>query len=119
MKKPWFWPLVVLLVGCGLLAAKVVYSFFPYFNLVDIIVFATVGVALGILHKTSSLLTGIVLAIPTMILCGYFVQRLGTENIMSGIGTGWLLSILLVPLSAIAGVYVGTVLGSSRSERRP
>ena len=110
-------PFFALLVGLAVAASKIVYSFFPLFNLTDVIVFGAIGAVLGYVARSSSLLTSLGLALPAMVLSGYFVARLGGENVMSGVGTGWLVSMIVIPISAIAGVFLGSLAANSAAQK--
>jgi hypothetical protein len=81
--------IIIQLLGLGVLVAvvKMIYSFFPYFNFLDFIVFFIAGYAVGKI-TTDRVLIGMSIALPAWFLCLFFVLRLGYSNIMQGVGTG-------------------------------
>jgi hypothetical protein len=102
-------PVYILAVVSGLLIApvKLVYSFFPFFNLTDVVVFGVLGGLFGYFRPAKSWRWGLWLSIPTVLLCLAFVRRLGSANLLKGIGTGWAISVLMIPLAACLGSYLG------------
>jgi hypothetical protein len=102
-------PVYILALVVGLLIApvKLVYSFFPFFNVTDVLVFGVLGVLFGYLRPAKSWQWGLWLSIPTILLCLAFVRRLGSVNVLQGIGTGWAVSVLVIPLAACLGSYLG------------
>ena len=97
-------PVAALLIGLALAPIKLVYSFLPFFNVLDILVFATAGFIMGAAAKRR--LTAAFLIVPSAFLCAYFVYRLGPTQLSQGIGVGWALSLLLVPAATLAGMHV-------------
>ncbi len=100
-------PALVFLLGLLVAGAKLIYSFFPGFNLLDVLVFALIGWNLGRHTGSPSWLIGLGLSLPAVILSASFVARLGTAELWQGVGTGWALSILLIPLAAYGGAALG------------
>lgn len=107
-ERPLPFLLLALLLGLGAAGAKLLYSFFPLFNLWDVLLFALLGWSLGRRSESPGwLLVGLALGLPAALLSAYFVAQLGFPNLWQGIGTGWLLSVLLIPLAAAAGTILG------------
>ncbi len=98
---------LILLLGLAAAGAKLVYSFFPLFNLWDALFFTLVGWSLGRHTGLPVWLMGISLALPAVLLSAFFVARLGAANLWQGVGPGWALSVLLIPLAACFGAVLG------------
>ncbi len=96
--------IILFFVGLLLAFLKIIYLFFPLFNITDILVFFGTGYLLGKNVAGGHWLWGLVLAIPCLILDSSFVYKQGYSNIVSGIGTGFLISLFLVPISACLGI---------------
>lgn len=101
-------PLHLAAIGLGLVAAplKVIYSFFPLFNLVDVGSFLAIGFLFGRWSGRNRWTWAVALALPTVLISGYFAVRVGA-SLLEGVGLGWALSVVLVPASAVAGLYTG------------
>lgn len=56
-------------------------------------------------HKHERAL-GVALSLPAALVSGYYVVRVGA-GLLDGVGLGWALSVVLVPVSALVGVHVG------------
>jgi hypothetical protein len=98
---------VALAIGLGLLLApvKLLYSFFPFFNVVDLAAFGLLGAALA-RRSDRWALTAILISLPSVILAAYFVTRLGLGQLRQGIGIGWLISLFAMPMAALLGAYL-------------
>ena len=109
-------PVYILSILAALLIApvKLVYSFFPFFNLTDVVVFGVLGGLFGYLRPAKSWRWGLWLSIPTILLCLAFVRRLGSVNLLQGMGTGWAVSAFIIPLAGCLGSYLGARLASGR-----
>jgi hypothetical protein len=99
--------LAALGAGVGLALVKVLYSFFPLFNVTDAVVFGGVGMLLGRGGRGIWWLRAVLLPIPGLVLSVLFSARLGLSQLRAGIGVGWLVSAAVVPAAAIAGAYLG------------
>lgn len=101
-------------IGVGVFGAmlKVIYSFLPLFNVLDVVVFGMFGAALGRGAGRASIPRALWMSAPAMLLCAYFLARLGPANVAAGVGTGWLLSLFLIPAASCAGAYF------ARADRR-
>ena len=95
-----------LILGLGLLLApfKLLYSFFPLFNVLDLIVFAIAGLAVG-RRGAHWALAALLVSVPSMALASYFLVRLGPDQLRHGIGVGWLISLAAMPAAALVGSY--------------
>ena len=95
--------------GAGLLlgAVKLVYSFFPFFNITDLFVFGVGAFLLVRRFPVNFLVATLILCLPATAMSLYFVSGLGMERISSGVGTGWLVSAITIPISALIGSWFG------------
>lgn len=94
-----FWGIIFALI-------ELVYTFFPFFYVLDVILFLLVGSYVQrkyIVRKRERILYGV---LPSMILILFFLYRLGKENLLGDEGAGWLISFFLIPFSAILGSYL-------------
>ena len=96
-------------LGTGVLLApiKLIYSFFPLFNLIDLAVFGLTGRYFGKRWPTAWWSTSLLLSLPALALVGAILRNLGRAELLAGVGTGWAISVLLVPGAALGGAYVG------------
>jgi hypothetical protein len=99
--------LAALAAGVVLAVVKLVYSFLPLFNVLDVVAFGGVGMLLGRWRRGTWWLRGILLAIPALVLSLLFCARLGSYQLRAGIGVGWAVSAVVVPLAALVGAYLG------------
>lgn len=97
---------VAVVTGLVLAPLKVVLSFFPLFNLVEVALFVVVGVIFGRWSGRRRRALALALSVPTVLISGYFAVRVGAA-LLDGVGLGWALSVILVPVSALLGVHVG------------
>lgn len=97
---------VAVVTGLLLAPLKVILSFFPLFNLVDVVLFLAAGVIFGRWSGRRRWALGVALSLPAALVSGYFVVRVGA-GLLEGVGLGWALSVVLVPVSALVGVHVG------------
>jgi hypothetical protein len=109
-------PVYILALVVGLLIApvKLVYSFLPFFNFTDVGVFGVLAGLFGYFRPAKSWRWGLWLSIPTILLCLAFVRLLGSDNLLKGVGTGWAISVLVIPLAACLGSYFGARLARGR-----
>lgn len=103
--------LLALVLGTAGAGLKLFYSFFPLFVVLDVLVFSLLGRLLGRLTRSPIWIGVAGLSLPPLLLIAYFLSRLGWTSLQQGIGMGWILSALLVPLAAGVGLYLsrGTV----------
>lgn len=94
-----------ILWGVLLAVIKLVYSFFPFSNVIDFFLFAIVGAFIQKNYKNKGL-PMILAVLPGMVVISYFLFVLGWENISKGVGTAWLISFLILPVSALLGGFL-------------
>jgi len=112
-------PHLGLCLGLGVLAAlfRFVYVFFPQFNVMDVLVFlsaATLAASLRPRHPWSG---AVVLAVPGMMLATMSVSLVGLEALRNGVGSGHVVSAMLIPLSVASGTELGRRWGLRRAKR--
>lgn len=107
MKKETFKSILILSVF-GLLLAfiKIIYLFFDFYNILDIVVFSIAGFALGPKVPPNRLALGGLLALPAFLLCLILVLRLGYSPLLQGVGTSYALSLILIPLATYIGIMI-------------
>lgn len=99
--------IVLSLLGLLLAPLKLIYSFFPFFNILDIVIFLGIGYVLGGKVSEDRWQWGLLLAFPAFALSAFFVTRLGIDSIVSGVGTGWAISSVLLPGASCVGIALG------------
>ena len=89
----------------GIVAAilRMVCTFFPYLNVVDMIVFGLAGFAVGRRHPPKRWLAYLLVILPSMILIGLVLGLLGTSRLREGVGARHLRGAAIVPLAASIG----------------
>lgn len=92
--------------GLVLLIAKLVWMFFDPFNIMDTLVFVTAGILLGGKIPTGQKALALLLALPAVMLCLFFVVQNGYKNIVNGQGTSYAISLIVIPLATMIGVYI-------------
>ncbi|QED38794.1 hypothetical protein FK178_14185 [Antarcticibacterium arcticum] len=50
---------------------------------------------------------GLLLVLPACALCVFFMARLGFTSLLDGVGTAYAISLILIPLATISGIYLG------------
>jgi len=98
--------IICLEVGLLLAGAKILFLFFDFFIVLDLFVFFIAGFFLGKKVLGGRWLWGLIIALPSIILNSYFIFNNGFSNIFAGIGTSYLLSLLVVPFSSSLGILV-------------
>lgn len=101
---------VIQLLAFGLLLAvlKVVYMFIDPFNIADFIVFLTAGYLLGGKVPANKKWLGLLLCVPTLVICFLAVKRNGFTAIMNGIGTTYAIAFIVIPAATLLGIYLYT-----------
>lgn len=97
----YFWILWGILLG----VLKLAWSFFPLFNLLDVLVFGAIGAFISRRYESGRTLRLIFAVIPSLILIAAIIINLGFNKVLEGIGIGWALSLVLIPVSAFLGSY--------------
>ena len=100
--------IVLSLSGVLLGASKLVGLSFNFLEVLDLFIFLAVGYALGGKVAGGWWSWGLLLALPAVALV---VARLSYSNILTSIGTGYVVSLILMPL----GVCIGIALGAKRA----
>lgn len=98
---------IALSVGLLLVPLKMIYSFLPLFNLVDIAVFGLTGRYFGKRWPAAWWVTALLLSLPALGLVTLILQNLRVSDLLAGVGTGWAVSALLIPVVAVGGAYIG------------
>lgn len=99
--------LAALGAGVVLVFVKIAYSFFPLFNVLDAIVFGTVGILFGTWRKGMWWLKGFLLAAPCLVVSWRSLLDLSPTEVQAGAALGWAVSAVLVPAAAIIGAWLG------------
>lgn len=102
---------VVFFMSClaaafGAAIARIVYFFFPGFNVMDVLVFGALAAGFAYMRPRRWWLWTIILIAPAMLFVGLTLFNLGVDNLGGGIGTGHLFSAVLIPLAAAFGGFV-------------
>lgn len=101
-------PTETLLVwGLLLAVAKIFYLFFDAYNILDFLIFIVAGFVFGRKLGLKPWAWEIWLALPAMAISAFFVIRLGYDQIISGVGTSFAISILVIPIAACIGFAIG------------
>lgn len=90
----------------GAVIVRLVYFFFPGFNVMDVLVFGALASGFAYMRPRRWWLSTIILIVPVMLFVGSILINLGVDNLRSGVGTGHLLSAILIPLAAALGGFV-------------
>ena len=94
---------VPLALGFMLAVFKVVYLFFDVYNVLDVVVFSIAGFVFSRNVPPNQIKLWFLLALPAVILCLFFVLRLGYTSIIQGVGTTFVVSLILIPLATFTG----------------
>jgi peptidoglycan/LPS O-acetylase OafA/YrhL len=99
---------VIQLLAFGLMLAmiKLFYSFFDFYNILDVVVFLAAGIILGGKVPSKRWVLVLLLALPAFTLCLLFVLRLGYSSIVNGVGTSFAVSLILIPVATSIGVFI-------------
>ncbi len=104
----------LLAIGFMLALIKVIYLFFDFYNVLDLVIFSIAGFAFGLRVPPNSLALGLLLALPAFALCLFFVLRLGYSSIVEGVGTAYAISLIVIPLAT----FIGIIIRQKRSQKR-
>jgi hypothetical protein len=96
----------LLALGFMLAFIKIIYLFFDFYNILDLVVFSIAGFAFGRRVPSNRLALGFLLALPAFVLCLFFVLRLGYASIVQGVGTSYIISLILIPLATFVGIAI-------------
>lgn len=100
--------LILQMFAYGLILAgiKLVYSFFAFFYLLDLIVFLVAGILSGAKIPLDQRYLGLFLALPAFALSLFFVMQNGFTSISMGIGTSYAISLAVIPIATGLGILV-------------
>ena len=100
---------VIQLLGFGFMLAafKFVYLFFDPYGILDVVVFLTAGIILGPRVPVNRKALGLLLSLPAFSLCLFFVWSVGLTSIRNGIGTAFAISLIVIPVATVVGVFIG------------
>ena len=104
----------LLAIGFMLALIKVIYLFFDFYNVLDLVIFSLAGFAFGRRVPPNSLALGLLLALPAFALCLAFVLKLGYSSIVQGVGTSFAISLIVIPLAT----FIGIIIRQKRSQKR-
>ncbi len=107
---------VIRLLSLGLLLAvfKIVYLFFNYYGIIDIVVFLSAGWSVGGKVASNRWVWGLLLSFPAFALSLFFVMRIGYSSIVHGVGTLYAVSLLAIPVASCIGIAIS----AKRARRR-
>lgn len=106
-----------ILYGAILGLLKLVYSFLPLFNLIDVIIFGLTGGFIRHRYRSGYYLRIVLAVLPPLIITGWILSNLGLDDVASGVGTGWAASALLIPSSAVVGKLLGARMRSTEEAK--
>lgn len=90
-------------VGIGAAAFRLVYAFFPYLSVSDIVVFGVMGFGVARRNPSDKWLSYLLVVLAAMASIGFVLFVLGPSKLREGVGAGHLRGALLVPLAAALG----------------
>ena len=104
---------VALITGLLLVPARLFLSFFPIFNLGEIMLFATAAAALAYYFGARPSWWVVALFLPIFLFVLHIVIFwLGMSSLRQGIGVGHVVSLVLIPLSTVVGAHYGSKMAS-------
>lgn len=98
---------ILLAYGFVLAFIKIIYTFFPYQNILDLVVFFIAGYIFRGKVAPHNLAYGLLLILPACALCVFFMVRLGFISLLDGVGTAYAISLIFIPVATISGIYLG------------
>lgn len=112
MNRPdWRLHLTAFITGLLLVPARLFLWLFPFFNLLDVMLFGAAAalLAYGFRVRPSWWVVLVFLPVWLFVVLG-IVSWVGVGNLPQGVGVGHLVSLALIPLSTLAGAYYGSKL---------
>ena len=106
------------LVGFGAASLRVAYVFFPFTNLVDVVVFGFAGYALGRTHPTNRWVSFILVVMPAFAFIVVILTVLGPHKLSQGVGIGHLYGAVLIPLAAGLGLLAAGRVAENQDRTR-
>lgn len=107
--------ILALIIGLLLVPVRLIVAFFPLFNVTELILFGGVCLLLAWTFRATSWVWALLVAGPSCLLVLRMLRLLGFDNLSRGIGTGHVLSLILIPLAACLGAIWGVKLVRKRS----
>ncbi len=107
----------MLIYGLILAAIKLVYLFIDNYNILDFVVFLAAGILLGGKTPSSRWLSGLMLSLPAITLCLIFLIVNVYSSIVNGVGTSYVISIIIIPLATYIGVFINAKHAFRKSAR--
>lgn len=106
MSKTTFEPFVLLAIGFLLALFKMLYLFIDYYNVLDLVVFCIAGYFFSRKLPPNRLGFTLLVALPAFALCLYIAIGLGYSSIVQGIGTAYAVSLILIPVATLVGIFI-------------
>ena len=100
--------IIIISIGLAIALLRIILIFFPLFNIIDVVLFGGLGYTLGKRVFSGKWTWGLSLSLPSVAISLHFVLNIiGLSSIMEGIGTGHLIAVVIMPLSACIGIFYG------------
>jgi hypothetical protein len=95
-------------VAVGIAAAflRMVYIFFPMFNLLDLVVFGVAGYGVGRTRPKRRWLSFALIILPALAFIGFVLVNLGPQKVAEGVGIGHAYAAVLIPAATGIGLLV-------------
>ena len=98
--------ITLFIAGIGLAVIKMFFYLFPLEALTDTIIFLVFGYIFGAKVYHQQWGWGVLLALPAIGVCLYFLSHLKGEAIISGAGISHVISIVVMSLAACLGMFL-------------
>ena len=99
--------IIIFSIGLAIALLRIILTFFPLFNIIDVFLFGGLGYALSKQVFNGKWTWGLLLSLPSVVISLHFVLNVGLSSIMEGIGTGHLIALVIMPLCACIGIFYG------------
>ena len=99
--------IIIFSIGLAIALLRIILIFFPLFNIIDVVLFGGLGYTLGKRVFSGKWTWGLLLSLPSVAMSLYIVLNIGLSSIMEGTGTGHLIALVIMPLSACIGIFYG------------
>lgn len=106
--------LQVLTWGLALVVFKLVYTFFDYYNVIDFVVFCSAGFIINKKLSINKWLHVVPVGLPSMVICLIFLYTIGYDELSKGVGTGYLISLIVIPTATLTGYFASKKIYSPR-----
>jgi len=114
MKREFAYYLLCLAIGIVAVFVRLVYSFLPLGPVTETVVFGALGWLVSYMRPERYWRWIITIIIPPLLYVALILRQLGVENLEKGIGAWWALSVVLIPLAAFVGGFLGAKLRTKR-----